>query len=51
MLATSSVFKKAIASELEKYFGQMAKICDGVLMGTFTTKTLLNEYVLVLKVV
>ena len=30
---------------------QMSKICEGVMMGTFTTLTLLDEYVIVLKIV
>jgi hypothetical protein len=49
MVASSPIFKKALTVEFEKYFSQMSKICEGVYMGTFTTKSLLNEYVLVVK--
>lgn len=49
MVATSPIFKKALSLELEKYFGQMVKICEGVYMGTFSTRSLLSEYVVVIK--
>ena len=51
MVVTSPLFKKALPVEFEKHFGQLLKICEGVYLGTFTTRTLLQEYVVVLKVV
>ena len=43
-------FKKNLLAEVEKYFSTLTKICEGVYIGHFTTKTLINEYSLTLKV-
>lgn len=51
ILAGSNIFKKGLLAEIEKYFGFMSKICEGVYLGNFTTQTLINEYTIVLKVV
>jgi hypothetical protein len=48
---TSAIFKKSLPAEFEKYFSFLVKICEGVYIGTFTTKNLLSEYVLVIKVI
>jgi hypothetical protein len=48
--ATSTLFKKGMAIEIEKYLPNMVKICEGVYLGQFSTRSLVNEYTLTVKV-
>jgi Fe-S cluster biosynthesis and repair protein YggX len=50
MPVSSPFFKKNLLTEVEKYFSTLTKICEGVYIGHFTTKTLINEYSLTLTV-
>jgi hypothetical protein len=48
---TSPIFKKNLVAEIERYFGQLLTICEGVYIGHFTTKTLIDEYTITLAVI
>ena len=50
-MVTSLIFRKNLKSELEKQFNHLGKVCEGVLIGLFTTKTLSEEYTLVFKAI
>lgn len=50
-MVTSVIFRKNLKSELEKQFNYLGKVCEGVFIGVFTTKTLSDEYTIVFKAI